>query len=292
MRALILGASGLVGHSLWREWKALPGWELFGTTLTHPLPGMEKLDIRDWGALKEAVSRARPDLLVLAAASPNVDFCETNPVETREVNVHASLRAADLAAKARARLVFFSSDYVFDGSKPPYPESAATNPLNEYGRQKLDAERGIAQAGSRHLILRISGVFGWEAARKNFVLQVLDRFASGQEVRAQTDIICRPTYAPNLAPVIAGLVEEGGEGVYHAVGADELSRYDLAVEAARVFGLDPKRVQPALAGDIPRPARRPPRASLTSERLPPELAERLWGARRALREMRKAAQPG
>lgn len=286
MRALIVGATGLVGHALWRDWGARAGWEVRGTYKSHPQPGMTPLDILDPEAVRADLRSFKPDAVVLTASNPFVDYCETRPEETRAINVSAALRVAEAARAAGARLVFFSSDYVFDGTAAPYGEDAPTRPLNEYGRQKAEAERGIAAELAEHLIMRVSGVFGWEPAPKNFVLQVLGKALAGEPVSAATDLVGAPTYAPSLAPLLAALLESGARGLYHCAGADEASRFELAREACRAFGLDPAVVRPVKLAELRSSTARPPRSTLRSLRLSePERAE-LWGYRKALGHMR------
>ncbi|MBI3548988.1 MAG: SDR family oxidoreductase [Elusimicrobia bacterium] len=290
MRALIIGATGLVGGALLKEWRARPGWEVVGTWRTQRTEGLEALDVLNGGAVAEAIGRHRSQVVVMAASNPHVDFCETHPDETRGINVEAPVAVAKAADAAGVPVVFFYSDYVFDGKKNNYGEHDPTAPLNVYGRQKLEAERGIAAAASQHVVLRISGAYGWESARKNFVLQVVDRIRSGQRVRAATDVVYHPTYAPNLAPVLASILQAQGWGVYHTVGHDASSRYDFAVAAAKAFGLDPAMIDPIVLADLKAAAARPLRSCLRSDRLWAEARRDLWGIQQALTHM-KASQP-
>jgi dTDP-4-dehydrorhamnose reductase len=200
--------------------------------------------------------------------------------------VDAACAAAEEAQRVGSRFVFFSSDYVFDGTKAPYSESDPVRPLNEYGKQKVEAEAGIARACPEHLILRISGLFGWELRRKNFVLQVLDRLTSGSDLSAAEDIRYHPTYAPNLSEVTAQLLEKGCRGVYHAVGADEHSRHGFARLIAEVFGLDNSKIRGVRQAELKLPAPRPANSSLSTRKLAGAVGAPLWGARQALEHMR------
>ncbi|MBI4347870.1 MAG: SDR family oxidoreductase [Elusimicrobia bacterium] len=285
-RALVLGAAGLVGHYCWRLLSKRPGWRVAGTYHKTPLAGLEKADLLDHAGTRAFIRDARPQLVIVAAANPFVDQCERLPQETRAVNVDATLAAASAAREAGATVVFFSSDYVFDGNGAPFGEGDPTAPLNEYGRQKVDAERGIAALGSDHLILRVSGVFGWELSRKNAVLQLVDRARSGRPVHAATDVRANPTYAANLPDVIAELWEGGRRGVYHAAGAEELTRFDFLSEAARAFALDPALVQKTTVASMHSPAKRPLHSSLRTDKVRSQVKAPLWGAARALAHMR------
>ena len=190
------------------------------------------------------------------------------------------------ARDAGSTFVFFSSDYVFDGKGGPYGEDDPVSPINEYGRQKVEAERGIAAIGRNHLILRISGVFGWELGRKNFVLQVVDRFTAGQPVQAASDIVYNPTYACDLPAVVAELVEGGARGLFHACGPQELPRRDFAARAADTFGFDGSRVAAVSADSMKTDAPRPRRTGMRTGKLLAATKTPMRGAADALRHMK------
>src|SRR5688572_33086851 len=175
MKVLIIGATGLLGNALLRAWSAVPGCAAAGTYRSQPLPGLEPLELEDAAATRALITRVRPDVVAIPASNPNVDGCETDPAGTRKLNVDANLSAARAAAEAGARVICFSSDYVFDGARGGYVEADEPRPINDYGRQKLDLERGLAGLGDRALVLRVSALYGWELKPRNFVLQVLDR---------------------------------------------------------------------------------------------------------------------
>lgn len=288
IRALVVGATGLLGHGLWREWSRRAGWEVVATARAASLPGLEAVDVEDRAAFGALVERVKPRVTVLLASNPHVDYCERHPEQTRKLNVDATVAAAASAAAAGSKFVFFSSDYVFDGKAGPYGEADPPNPINEYGRQKLESERGVARACPDSLILRISGLFGWELRRKNFVLQVVDALKAGRKLTAASDIRYNPTYAPNLAAVLAELVEKDCRGIYHAAGAEEFSRYDFAQEVARAFGLDDPLIEAVKQAELRSPTPRPLHTSLRTDKVRAASSSPLLGARKALRDMRRA----
>lgn len=255
MKALIFGATGLVGHSLWRDWKSR-GWDITGTYLHRPLPGLVKCDVLVPGEAEKLIDSAQPKVVVLTASNPFVDYCEMHSVETRKINVDATLRITEAAKRIRAKLVFFSTDYVFDGEKGrSYTEQDQLRPHNEYGRQKVMAEAGIQRILANHLILRISGVYGWEFKPKNFVLQLLETIPN-KNMKVAGDLTYNPTYAPDIAAAAADLLDRDAKGIFHVAGSETITRYDFARLAAQVFGLDASRIQSAKAIDLsqtPRP---------------------------------------
>jgi len=224
------------------------------------------LDITDAAAVRELVRRLRPEAIVLAAAMPHVEGCERDPAGTRRVNVDAAAALRDAAADADATFVVFSSEYVFDGRAGSYTEGDAVAPLNEYGRQKVALEE-LAREAERHLILRVSGVFGAEPDRKNFVLQLVDRLRADGTFVVPSDQLITPTDATSLASVVVELVDRGATGTFHAAGPEILSRVDFAQMVVRAFGLVPDRIVPRPTAELGLLAMRPQRAGLSDAKL-------------------------
>ncbi|HYK96891.1 MAG TPA: NAD(P)-dependent oxidoreductase [Candidatus Acidoferrales bacterium] len=285
MRIAVLGATGLVGAHLRRSLGGLG--DVVGTYHTSVDNALEPLDVRDAAAVRDYVRRQRPDLIVAAAADPYVDRCEIEPEATRAVNVAGLGHVVDAARDARARVIYLSSDYVFDGNGAPYHEDDPVHPINEYGRQKVDAERLVASLDA-HLICRFSGVFGWETRRRNFVCQVVDRLRRGESFAAASDQTLCPTYAVDLADAVRDLVTRGVGGTVHVVGPDALVRADFAREVARVFGLDASKISAVPGATFPSKTPRPANSSLSDDRLRAVLGRSLRHSPDALAHLRDA----
>lgn len=287
MRVLIIGAAGLLGHTLFRRWPVRSGWKAAGADVWTPVRGVRRLDVLDPGAVRTMLKETRPEAVVFTASNPHVDFCETDPEECRKLNVDAALAAARASIDTGARFVFFSSDYVFDGEKGSYSEADEPAPLNEYGRQKLEVEEALAKEGERVLVLRMSALFGWELKPRNFVLQVLGRLHEGRPVRAAKDQDYAPTYAESVAEALAVLLEKRESGLLHLAGPDRLTRMELAAAAAESFGLDKSRIEGVPLADLQQPdrARRPRRSFLDSSKAAGILGVPLTGVREALKDM-------
>lgn len=264
VRIMVIGASGLVGsHVLATMSRRGAAW---GTALTRAVPPLRVLDVRDPAAVDSAIAELRPKIVVLAAAEPFVDLCEREPERTREVNVDGTVHVRESAERYGARLIFFSSDYVFDGRRGGYRECDPVAPLNEYGRQKVAAETAVRLAPSS-LVIRTSGVFGRDERRKNFVCQVLDRLRGGMVVRAARDQVLSPTPAAPLAEIVGDLIEAGVEGTIHVAGSEPLSRAAFARRVASAFALDPDRVEAVSTAELGAIAPRPADSSLGIEAL-------------------------
>src|SRR5579871_5940836 len=214
MQALVIGASGLVGGALSNVLR-IHSVPTVGTAWKRPAPGLRSLDMRNAGDLESLFGDIKPDVLCLPAALTNVDLCEERPDEASSINVAPVQLIASHCAATRCRLIFYSTDYVFDGCDGPYAESAKMSPINVYGRLKGEAERIIQESGAPHIIIRTTGVYGWDPASKNFAMQVWQRLGAGERMRVPVDQFANPTLADWLAEATWSLVERGFEGTIH-----------------------------------------------------------------------------
>ena len=280
-RYLLIGGAGLVGSHLVR---ALDGRDVRRTHHRTPVAGSDALDITDRAAVERHVRLTRPDVAILAAAEPYVERCEREPEATRLVNVEGARTVAAAATEIGAVLVVFSSEYVFDGTRGDYSEDDRTAPLNEYGRQKVELE-AIARAAGEHLVCRTSGVFGREAQRKNFVLQLVDALRAGRPFTVPSDQIITPTDAVSLARAVVELLDRGMRGTFHVAGPERLGREDFARRVATAFGLHPAGIRAIPTSELGLAARRPLRAGLLDDRLRAALGHGLVPVDEALREL-------
>ncbi len=290
MKTLVIGASGLVGGALMRVLER-SGVEAVGADRSRASDGTLLLDVRDASAVEQALATTRPDVVFLAVnVGGGVDRCEEHPDEAYAVNVEGTRHVAAASARRGAVLVYFSTDYVFDGTSGPYGEDAAPNPINVYGRNKLEAEQAVRKLAPRHLIVRTTAVYGWDRASPNFAMQVWERLGARQPMRAPDDQLCNPTLAEFLAEACLRLVQAGAEGSVNVVGKDRVSRAELARQLARGMALDPDLIVPVPTGALGQKAPRPLQGGLKTDRLtallgtePLDLAESLKRFRRGWR---------
>ncbi len=267
MRALVIGASGLVGGALVRALER-SGVEAVAATRSRPIDGGIRLDVSDASAFERAFTAARPDVVFLAVNVPGgVDRCEEHPDEAHAVTVEGTRHVAAAAARCGAVLVYYSTDYVFDGASGPYGEEDAPNPVSVYGRTKLEAEQAVRKLAPRHLIVRTTAVYGWDRASRNFAMQVWERLGAGQSMRAPDDQLCNPTLAEFLAEASLRLVQMGAEGVVNVVGKDRVSRAELGRQLARAMALDPGLITAVPTRELGQKAARPLQGGLKTEKL-------------------------
>ena len=251
MRILVTGAKGQLGQELQR---VLHAEEVIATD-------QPEYALTD-SMLGEKIAAQRPDLVIHTAAYTDVDGCERNPDTAFQINAIGTRYVAEGAAKAGAKLLYLSTDYVFDGRKTvPYTERDPVNPLNVYGRSKLAGEEEALKGCRRTLVLRTSWLYG--AHGKNFVKTILSLAVTQPEVRVVDDQRGSPTYARHLAHVIAGLLRSDVTGVIHAGGEGECSWYEFAKAILQEAGLE-CRVVPISTAESGRLAGRPPYSALST----------------------------
>ncbi len=267
MKALVIGASGLVGGALLRALAAAQH-DALGTYQARPAPGLLPLDIADALASRRVVAEVRPDVIFLTAALTAVDYCEDHEDEARAINVDGPRSVGEAARAEGARLVYYSTEYVFDGATGPYGENDPIQPQGVYARSKADGEQAVREAIREHLILRTTVVYDWDRASKNFAMQVWDRLSAGERMRVPYDQIGNPTLASFLADTSVELVARGvvGETV-NVVGRDRVSRTEFGVRLARRLGLDERLIDPIATVDFHQRAPRPLNAGLKTDKL-------------------------
>jgi dTDP-4-dehydrorhamnose reductase len=257
VRLLVFGAGGIVGRATVGE-ASRRGWPAVGLARAE-------LDVTDAAAVGAALARHAPELVINAAGFTQVDRCESEPGRAFAVNATAVGELARACARAGARLVHLSTDYVFAGAGArPFREDDPTGPLSVYGASKLEGERrALAVPGT--LLVRTSWVFGRGGA--NFVDTIAGRLRRGESpLRVVADQVGCPTYAPFLAKALLDLGESRAAGTVHYRNRESVSWFDFARAIAAELravgalgGLDAPetRIVPARSEEIVRPARRP-----------------------------------
>jgi dTDP-4-dehydrorhamnose reductase len=255
MRVTVFGASGLLGKALMHEWSedAVVGLSSRDT------------DIRDAKRVQGAVQETHPDWIVLAAAYTDVDGCEGDPELGFAVNRDGAVNVANAAKEVGARLVFLSSDYVFDGRKTtPYETGDARNPQTVYGRTKAEAEIKLLELMPDCCIARTSWLFG--TGGKCFPDTILKLAASRPVLEVVDDQRGCPTYAPDLAGAIKQLCRKNTTGIVHVTNAGDCTWFEFAQEIVRNAGLATS-VRPVSSQRMARPAPRPAYSVLSPARL-------------------------
>ena len=247
MRIVVTGARGQLGTEL-VESASNRGHDVVATTRAT-------LDVCDRDATIEAMRSSRPDVIIHAAAWTAVDACESDPDRAMRDNGEATRNVVDAARACGARVMYVSTDYVFDGTKPtPYVEGDTPNPTSVYGASKLAGERAM---GEMDAIVRISWVCGFHG--NNMVKTIMRLMDTHPTLAFVDDQIGHPSFADDVARGMVSLVEEGVSGIWHLTNQGVVSWYDFAREVVELCGGDPERVTAIATSELqpPRPAIRP-----------------------------------
>ena len=229
-----------------------------------------------------------PNVVVHTAAETNVDRCETQRDVARRINVEGTANIAQACVRVRAKLIFVSTDYVFDGDKGNYAETDEPNPINFYGLTKLEAERIAASISSDFLMVRTSVLYGCHPTKLNFATWILKGLRERQTMKVVNDHINSPTFAGNLADAIHRAIELRSQGTLHIAGSQRISRFDFARRIAMQFDLDESLLLPVKMKDLDWIARRPRDSSLNVGKAENELGMELFGVGRGLEQMARS----
>jgi dTDP-4-dehydrorhamnose reductase len=263
-RILICGANGLLGQRLSLMLSTQTDYEVLNTSIERSfvydnlLFDYNQLDITNRSDVKSLASSFQPNVILNAAAATNVDWCESNREEAWKANVTAVENLADASRKVDAKLVHISTDYVFDGKNGPYDEAAQPHPIGYYGKTKLASENAIRTADIANVILRTVVLYGSGiGVKNNFALWVIQNLKAGKQIQVVDDQIGNPTFVGDLALAMIKAFELNREGIFHIGGGEQISRYDFAVKAAAIFGLDISLIKRIKTTDLNQEAPRP-----------------------------------
>ena len=257
MRVTLFGASGLLGQDLVRELNR----EQDQLTAFS----VEDADLRNHARVRNVVRDSRPDWILLLAAYTDVDGCESNRDLAFAVNCDGAVNVAEAAREAGSRLLFVSTDYVFDGSKrSPYQTGDPRNPTSVYGESKARAEERLIDILPEVCIARTSWLFGHGG--KCFPATILKLASTRPEISVVNDQRGSPTFTRDLASALVQICRASAHGIVHVTNSGNCTWYEFAIEIVRASGV-PAKVKPVTTAEFPRPARRPAYSVLSPDSL-------------------------
>ncbi|MBA7527404.1 dTDP-4-dehydrorhamnose reductase [subsurface metagenome] len=264
MRKVLIVGTGLLGGKLAKMFTDKFEFDVFTTYAQHRIhiSGCKtyKMNIEN-GYSCEIIKKINPDYIVHTAALTNVDACETHKEDAFKINVNGTKHIAEASEEINAKLVYISTDYVFDGEKGMYKEDDPTNPVDYYGETKLEGEKVVKDLMD-FIIVRPSVLYGWNSVKLNFVTWAIDELRKGKEINIVKDQFNTPTLADNLAELISELIERGESGLFHACGSERINRYDFALKIAEIFDLNRALITPITSDQLNWIAKRPMDSSL------------------------------
>jgi len=265
MNVLITGANGFLGYYLIQELLA-KNFEVIATGkgscrlpfFHHNRFFYAEMDFTDPFAVHDVFEKYRPEIVVHGGAISKPDECELNQWQAYLVNVEGTVTILLNAAEQKSYFIFVSTDFIFDGEKGMYKEIDTPNPINYYGKTKLEAEEAVKEYESDWAIVRTVLVYGKPVlSRSNILSIVKEKLEKGEVYNVLDDQVRTQTYVEDLSAAIVQLIERKAMGVYHISGKDVMTPYQMACKAADYLGLDKNLINRVTAADFSQPAKRP-----------------------------------
>ena len=268
-KILIIGASGLVGSTVANYASKNYDLHLVNNKTDFSLQNfpVSKIDlIKNQSDILELIKDYRPDFVVHAVAYPSVDFCESNKQMADVLHIKITDDIAKTCSNIGSRIIYFSTDAIFDGKlSRKYTENDLPNPINHYGKTKLNAEK-ILLENDTNIVLRTTVIYGWHT-KSRFTNWVLNSLKNSQKIHAFTDQLNTPTLVDDMAKAILQIFTKDKFGLFNAVGATCLSRYQFALKLADMFNLDKNLIIPTSSVGKKQIAPRPPNGCLDNSKI-------------------------
>ncbi|XP_071453076.1 methionine adenosyltransferase 2 subunit beta isoform X1 [Hetaerina americana] len=249
-RLFLTGASGLLGRALFKKFTE-NGWEVMGVAFSRASPPLVKLDLKDSAEVQKAFADFSPSLVIHSAAMRYPDQVEKNAEEAVRMNVKTTEQIADIADKVGVPMLYISTDYVFDGKNPPYKPDDPTNPTNLYGKTKLEGEIKTLKTNEENMVLRIPVLYGpVEKLEESAVTTLLEPLMDVSKPCNMSNYERRyPAHTQDIAEICLLLAEKKCKGptfngVFQWSGKEALTKYEMVLRMASVFGLPHEHVKP------------------------------------------------
>jgi dTDP-4-dehydrorhamnose reductase len=264
-KILLIGANGFLGNKLFEILSK--EFEVVGTYHCRPKGKLMQLDIVNESQVKEFIETINPEIVIVTTAQTNVDLCETDKKSAEELHVKGMENVAKYCTNRK--LVYYSTDSVFDGEKGNYVETDLPNPLNFYSKTKLMGEK-IVEKVPDHLILRTCMLYSDQVESPKYINWVIKNLWEKKRVNAITDLFATPTLIDDLAMATLELIKRDQKGTYHTAGASALNCHEMALKIAEIFGFDKSLINPIREIDLKRAAKRPKNGVLNISKLEKE----------------------
>ncbi|KKQ34449.1 MAG: dTDP-4-dehydrorhamnose reductase [Microgenomates group bacterium GW2011_GWA2_37_6] len=272
---LFTGATGLLGRYFFKSPPA--HFKLIGTynkNLRVEKKEFFRLDITKKNEVLSLFKKIRPDVVVHAASLGNVDYCETHKKEAKDVNIKGTKNVLSACKKTGAKMIFTSSNAIYDGENPPFSEDSPANPLDYYGKTKIESEKLIKKSGAPFVILRLMTMYGWpeKGGRSNPAVWVIEELKNKRKINVVSDIYNNHLYAGQAVDAVWKVIKGNRKNeIYNIAGEDCVSRFELALEVAEVFKLDASLINPVTSDFFKSIAKRPKNTCFNTRKIAEEL---------------------
>jgi len=290
-KLMIIGGSGLLGGHLIQFSKN--EFNVVATYNNHPFKIKDcksvHMDITDMNKTENTILKERPDLVILTAAQRNVDYCERNQKEVKKINIEGVKNVALASNKVQAKLVYLSTDLVFDGEKGHYDEKDTTNPVNYYGKTKLDGERKVQNTSHNYAIARVSVLYDWNLFdhTTNFVTWVYEGLKKGKQIQLFSDQYRNATYIKNACEALLSIYKKNEKGIFHVAGANCENRFYIGKKVAEIFGFDENLIIPCMSDEGNWLAKRPKKCCLNVKKMEKRLNVRPMSIEEGIKAMKE-----
>ncbi len=292
-RLLITGGSGFVGGHLLQQ--AQHHYETHATFLSHRMADsgavQHRIDLAQVEQLEHLLAEIQPEIIIHTAAISQPDFCEQHQEQTHAVNVVTTDALARWSARHQARLIFTSTDMVFDGQRGMYRESDSPSPISAYARSKVAAEQVLLQQHRNCVVARVALVYGLNLVRPtSFFEKMLLDLKAGKSVTLFYDQFRSPIWVNNLAAALLELAENHFVGIIHLGGSERISRWEFGLKACKIFQLPGQNLIKKSMDDLPTAAPRPRDISFAVDLARRVLKTRLLNCEEGLEAIKQATQ--
>lgn len=267
---LIIGASSFIGMSLVYYWENK--YNITATYRTKPqgiTPHIRyiSLDVTNPEMVKDVISSSHFDIVLHLASRTGIEYCEKHKEEAYAITVEGTRTIAKNCAKRNIKLVFLSSDYVFDGARGRYTETDIPNPKTYHGLTKYLAEEIIKTLVPNYIICRTSGVYGYSPKPSSLIAWALKTLKKGEDIEVYTDIYNSPTYIDDLADNLEVLINKDTRGIYHICWDGEINRYEFLKKLSIAYGFNPEQIKGKQAAKEPDLSHRSQNTSLNPDKI-------------------------
>ena len=294
MKILITGSNGMLGSVLASQLSI--NYKVFGidiqpASLENSSLIYHQCDITNKNILQKIIDDINPTIIINCAAFTNVDGCETDIETARAVNVGGIANLIDILNGSNFHLIQISTDYVFDGTSGPYSEFDKTNPINNYGKLKLEAELELIQSNVNWTIVRTNVLFSDNLSEPaSFVSWVYQNLIKNEKINVVNDQFGNPTYVHDLAYAIEKIIEQDAHGIYHYAGKDYINRFEFALQIADTFGLDNRLINKTTTRSLKQIAARPYKAGLKTDKIESELEISTYNLKDTLQAIKRSGE--
>lgn len=294
MKILLTGSKGLLGINFLENFSKK--YKIFAISyhnkdnLKFNNTSFLDLDIRKTNELKRQITKFSPNLIIHAASYGDVDFCQNHKREAYRLNTLVTENIAKMCKKQSIKLIFLSTNAIYDGTKPPYNEKSVPNPVNHYGATKLEAEQRILKTSPNFIILRAMTMYGWNqpSERQNPATWIKEKLENGEKINMVNDIYNNALYVYSAAQIMDKLINKWTAGeVFNIAGSDCINRFEFAKKIANTFKYDSSLINPVKSSFFKQSGPRPKNTCFNTNKIRKYLNYKIWTTDQGLTHMKE-----